>query len=437
MRLGLGQRFSKALQTAKDLHYAMDPLVYTKDELEKQMILLENHLKQAPSMDKGFCSECIDKHLKCIEGLSEEGTLFAEGPSEREMFLGFARKARKMRDMSFSTLSGQQFLEMASTTRDMRKQMKLEDIKGLLKDLIDPRVRSAVDLVNRLSKDYDVPNPKIRFTDCEGVLKGACYSHEDPFNPQAPGVLFMPLEGLSPNVVAHEFFHYMRHVQGDMESGHDEAKATAFAHEVVSRLSQEYKTLNIESAHNYLSDGIDMVFEAFEWFHRPGAKLLRTDPKTLNEAWTPEIFGSVGEAVADILISRFGTAIAGLVTAGVLEGISTLPRIGPDDKKFIHELSGHAGTRWMRLLAPADMSLALVQARDFGRAVAAFDASGMKNALWRGVDVAKADFTRLTDTWKALVAAPTPPLVGVPPPPAPPAPPPAPAPPAPEMVQFR
>jgi hypothetical protein len=70
----------------KDPHYD-----YTVDEIEKNLILLENHGKNYP------CPECLRKHLLAIEGLAEEGSLMTDDQQERMKFLNLSDVARQMR----------------------------------------------------------------------------------------------------------------------------------------------------------------------------------------------------------------------------------------------------------------------------------------------------------------------------------------------------
>jgi hypothetical protein len=72
----------------KDEHYD-----YTKDEIRKQLALLELHGKNNP------CPDCINKHLTTIEGLAEEGTLQTDDETERLKFLEMSEKVRKLRKM--------------------------------------------------------------------------------------------------------------------------------------------------------------------------------------------------------------------------------------------------------------------------------------------------------------------------------------------------
>jgi len=73
------------------MHDHKDHYNYTKDEIKKNLVLLEAHGKNYP------CPECISKHLLSIEGLAEEGTLMTKTPEEREQFLKMAEWARNTR----------------------------------------------------------------------------------------------------------------------------------------------------------------------------------------------------------------------------------------------------------------------------------------------------------------------------------------------------
>ena len=73
------------------VHTDKEHLDYTKDELKKNLVLLEAHGKNYQ------CPECVSKHLLAIEGLSEEGSLMTNDKEEREMFLKMSEWARNMR----------------------------------------------------------------------------------------------------------------------------------------------------------------------------------------------------------------------------------------------------------------------------------------------------------------------------------------------------
>jgi hypothetical protein len=64
---------------------------YTKDEIKKNLILLEGHGRSNP------CPDCVEKHLFAIEGLSEEGASMAEEENRRSSMLALADWSRAIR----------------------------------------------------------------------------------------------------------------------------------------------------------------------------------------------------------------------------------------------------------------------------------------------------------------------------------------------------
>jgi hypothetical protein len=64
---------------------------YTKDEIKKQLALLELHGKNNP------CPDCVRKHLATTEALSEEMTTMTDDEKEKLKYLELAEKTREMR----------------------------------------------------------------------------------------------------------------------------------------------------------------------------------------------------------------------------------------------------------------------------------------------------------------------------------------------------
>lgn len=64
---------------------------YTKDELRKNMVLFEAHMKN------NTCPDCVGKHLITIEGLAEEGMSMTPDEQERLRLLQIADWARRTR----------------------------------------------------------------------------------------------------------------------------------------------------------------------------------------------------------------------------------------------------------------------------------------------------------------------------------------------------
>jgi hypothetical protein len=71
----------------------------------------------------------------------------------------------------------------------------------------------------------------------------------------------------------------------------------------------------------------------------------------------------------------------------------------------------------MKLLAPANMSLAVSQARDLGRSLAAFDFEGAKSAIMKSFPEISVDIETLKATIEGLARAapPAPPVPPTPP----------------------
>lgn len=69
-----------------------DPnLDYTKQQIKKHQILLEDHLKSNP------CPDCVNKHLTAIEGYAEEGITLSDNPLLTAKFVNLAIETRNAR----------------------------------------------------------------------------------------------------------------------------------------------------------------------------------------------------------------------------------------------------------------------------------------------------------------------------------------------------
>ena len=97
-----------------------DPLRYTEEELVKELVLLEKHLKQSPYMDENFCLECQEKHLTSIEGLAEEGIGFADNKKKEKMFADVANKANRLKR---EIKTNPDFAELSREVREIRKSL--------------------------------------------------------------------------------------------------------------------------------------------------------------------------------------------------------------------------------------------------------------------------------------------------------------------------
>jgi predicted transcriptional regulator len=108
----------------------LDALTYTRSELEKELVLLEKHLKQYPYMKPDFCIDCALKHFTAIEGLSEEGVGFAKSEEEKKFFIRVADWAKKWR--SNLPKSDEDAVRAAEEARTMRKDLILSPLLGFL-----------------------------------------------------------------------------------------------------------------------------------------------------------------------------------------------------------------------------------------------------------------------------------------------------------------
>jgi hypothetical protein len=64
---------------------------YTKDQIKKHLILLEDHMKANP------CPDCVNKHITAVEGYAEEGLTLAQKPGEQVSFFDLAAQMRNAR----------------------------------------------------------------------------------------------------------------------------------------------------------------------------------------------------------------------------------------------------------------------------------------------------------------------------------------------------
>ncbi len=97
-----------------------DPLAYTKDEIIKNLILTETHLKQATTgIDEQFCAECLDKHFYNLEGLGEEGIGFTQDKKESDIFSEVSTTAKNFRGQDYKKHG----VEYAQKIRNIRKSL--------------------------------------------------------------------------------------------------------------------------------------------------------------------------------------------------------------------------------------------------------------------------------------------------------------------------
>lgn len=96
-----------------------DPLNYTYDGLERELNLLEIHLKEAPKGDEAFCQDCIDKHISTSRGFALEGPGFTDDKNEQEKFLEAEKQLREIKVKDYK----KQGVELAQKVRNIRKSL--------------------------------------------------------------------------------------------------------------------------------------------------------------------------------------------------------------------------------------------------------------------------------------------------------------------------
>ena len=122
-----------------------DPLNYTYDGLERELNLLEIHLKEAPEGDEAFCQDCIDKHISTIRGYALEGPGFTKNKKEQKNFLKIEKQIKEMKGQDYK----EKGVEFSQKVRELRKSLIEEcpNCKTLSRDEIE-----------NLSKDLNTTN---------------------------------------------------------------------------------------------------------------------------------------------------------------------------------------------------------------------------------------------------------------------------------------
>ena len=128
----------------------MNIIKYTDDEIAKNLALLENHLKQAPSGDESFCEDCINKHLLLLEGLAEEGMNAGGDPKKYQKVYGFTKK---IKDKDYQKHG----VKFSGEARQIRKSLSNCQTCSLSKDLNNPSTYNDYTHSGRIS-DYNQLN---------------------------------------------------------------------------------------------------------------------------------------------------------------------------------------------------------------------------------------------------------------------------------------
>lgn len=296
-------------------------LEFNKDEIFKNIIAVEGHLRNVkPEYDAGDLA-CIVKHLADIEGHCDEAishSLVAEGESSSKKFRELRDRVRDFRKkVQRGKITPEEgireireiraFFESFNPEYDISKCKTcgpIGDIEKILEKVKKPTFRDAEEkmaryVINSLSEKYGVPPPEL-------VFKDEC--NRPDFGLYDNGKIIVCRGGANIHVLAHEFGHYLQHKIGKRL---DEAEAERFALEVMKReLSGEKKNLYSVRA-NYHSGGSMEIRDVALLYG--GMHLGRAVQRALQWADTQypkSIFGLDPSLVADI-----GGAVLGVVGA--------------------------------------------------------------------------------------------------------------------------
>ncbi|MCL6578412.1 MAG: hypothetical protein K6T73_03385 [Candidatus Bathyarchaeota archaeon] len=452
-----------ALQEATDK--IKEFLAWNKDNIFINLIQAEDHLRNvSSSLPNPEFLNCVVKHLAYVEGEADEAVshaLILEGPRASKEFakLRDAVRELRLRIMSGKLSSPEQGIEEVRKLRaqfeyynpeydvskcsscgaaaPLLKQLRLikeevETVKASLKAQAGP-------IIKKLSEKFNVPEPEIEIGSCPNDPQHSCYYlkyKKGNENEILEEKLFLHPKNLTPRIIAHEFGHYyfFRSGEGDPL---DEAEVWKWADEALASLGidgnmplQIVENINISTVQLNSRDPDMTIYGMLDPAYKLPVDIFKLPSemtRTLNEAWTPEIVGSVFEVLGESMLTRLGDALCGLLGAVTLSAATMVPGLPltPEDKHFAHQLAGHFGTRWFKLLAPANMTLAISEARDLGRSLAAFDFDGAKAAIMKSFPAISVDIETLRRTVEGLV---TPPAAVPPPLPPPSAMPPIPVP---------
>jgi hypothetical protein len=158
----------------------LDVLAYTRSELEKELVLLEKHLRQYPYMGAETCLDCEKKHFSAIEGLAEEGIGFAKSEEESAFFTKVADWAKAYRHHLPN--SDEDAIRVARETRSIRKDVLLSPLLEVT------HVHDGLPLFMHTSNPG--PGPREKPINFRNILQGEA-SRSMPLNRETAGVLIL------------------------------------------------------------------------------------------------------------------------------------------------------------------------------------------------------------------------------------------------------
>gem|GEM_PF-2594916 len=220
-------------------------LRFNKEEIFKDLLAVEGHLRNVKPGYKSQDLACIAKHLADAEGHADEAISHAAELGDDEASRKFRELRDRLRDLRRDLQESKISLEEAiRRVREVRRYFEgfnpefdvskcracgeVEEVLAKLKipltSLRDLEEEVAHKMLEHLASKYGVPKPEIRFIDeCPTEpVKFGLYSREGDKH-----VITLCRGGLSAHVLAHEFKHYLDSLAGRPLS-EEEAESFAF-----------------------------------------------------------------------------------------------------------------------------------------------------------------------------------------------------------------
>ena len=255
-------------------------------------------------------------------------------------------------------------------------------------------------LLDMESTKYGIPVPDVIFEENTQLCPGTSCTVMDQKNPIRSTKIFLNPKQYSPRTVLHEWHHYMatvkgkdgiREVLGDGFSGDPDSEEEAdrfalremqllFPNQKVAADSHGLERLNTVGP----SIGTEMeqvtvyrdsnVFSALDNAYGWAEGWTHLSRKDLNEAYTPEILGTVVETGIDITFTPASAVAVNILTGVVLAAVGAFApsnMIGQEDRKMLKEWEAHHVSRVITYANPAALSAASAQAKTLGAMVGA------------------------------------------------------------------
>jgi len=144
------------------------------------------------------------------------------------------------------------------------------------------------------------------------------------------------------------------------------------------------------------------MIEKLDPLYAPLEKVFKVDRRTLNIAYTPEIVGTLQEIFLDTICTPFGSALLNTIFGLIYLYIAGKETTEPAKTLWL-ELATHAGTRWIKLFAPATANMALSNIQTFGAGVKSASLETLQTAIFKSPGDIKSEIDALIAKVKSLL----------------------------------